>query len=113
MSNQAHKNRLRGIDQKEFKEAKNKGRVLASEQMANPKLNPAGKMNAVSSPSPTFVLSPFQSKNPKSIFDIKTKSAWKPNVSYKPDPAASSRGANVRANKERGTQSSTQRKVIK
>jgi hypothetical protein len=29
------------------------------------------------------------------------------------DPAASSRGANVRANKERGTQSSTQRKVIK
>ena len=30
-----------------------------------------------------------------------------------PDPSASSRGANVRANKERGTQSSTQRKVIK
>ncbi len=30
-----------------------------------------------------------------------------------PDPAASSRGANVRANKERGTQSSSQRKVIK
>jgi hypothetical protein len=30
-----------------------------------------------------------------------------------PDPAASARGANVRANKERGTRSSTQRKVIK
>jgi hypothetical protein len=30
-----------------------------------------------------------------------------------PDPSASARGANVRANKERGTQSSTQRKVIK
>jgi len=29
------------------------------------------------------------------------------------DPAASSRSANVRANKERGTQSSSQRKVIK
>jgi len=64
------------------------------EVLRNKNLNPAGKLQIKTRYAP-FI--------DKTIHEAKAVS----------DPAASSRGANVRANKERGTQSSTQRKVIK
>jgi hypothetical protein len=64
------------------------------EILKNKNLNPAGKLQVKTS------YAPFGSMT---IHEAKAL----------PDPAASSRGANVRANKERGTQSSSQRKVIK
>jgi hypothetical protein len=71
---------------------------MAKKMQSSPKTNPAGKGKFI----------------PNSILSIaEAEPKWRGGVKIAPDPAASSRGANVRANKERGTRSSTQRKVIK
>jgi hypothetical protein len=71
---------------------------MAKKMQSSGKSNPAGKGKFI----PNSILS---------ISGVEPK--WRGGVKIAADPAASSRGANVRANKERGTQSSSQRKVIK
>jgi hypothetical protein len=74
-------------------------KTQADKILKDPKLNPAGKARVSST-----------ADSSTSLLGNRTTRV---NVGYAPDPSARSRGANVRANKERGTQSSTQRKVIK
>jgi hypothetical protein len=71
---------------------------MARKMQSSPKTNPAGKGKF----SPNSILS-IAGSEPK----------WSGGVKIASDPSARSRSANARANKERGTQSSTQRKVIK
>jgi hypothetical protein len=71
---------------------------MAKKMQSSPKTNPAGKGKFI----PDSILS-ISGAEPK----------WRGGVKIAADPAASARGANVRANKERGTKSSSQRKVIK
>ena len=101
MSNQAHKNRIaenkrRGIFT-DYDRAERKALGKAKMMQLDPSLNPAGKVKYDVIPRVSIV-TPREDRS---------------TITPKPDPAASSRGANVRANKERGTQSSSQRKVIK
>jgi hypothetical protein len=108
MSNQAHKARLRTTgfplsSSNEERYLRNKiesydrrAKGEARRMELDPRSNPSGKAKYVGTGK----------MNVASRKDVST-------VTPSPDPAASSRGANVRANKERGTQSSTQRKVIK
>jgi hypothetical protein len=71
---------------------------MARKMQSSEKSNPAGKGKFI----PDSILS-ISGAEPK----------WRGGVKIAADPAASSRGANVRAGKARGTQSSSQRKVIK
>jgi len=114
MSNQAHKNRLvrTGVDKApkqsktpahqyrtitaDYESASRKAHGKARRMQLDPNENPAGRVKYNVVPRVNFVTQEDRST-----------------VTVKSDPAASSRGANVRANKERGTQSSSQRKVIK
>ena len=114
MSNQAHKNRLvrTGVDKApkesktpahkyrtitaDFRSASRKAQGEARRMQLDPNKNPAGRVEYNVKPSVNYLTQKNTSK-----------------ITVRPDPAASSRGASVRANKERGTQSSTQRKVIK
>ena len=71
---------------------------MAKKMQSSPKTNPAGKRKFI--PDPILSIAEAEPK-------------WRGGVKIAPDPAASSRSANVRAGKARGTQSSSQRKVIK
>ena len=110
MSNQAHKNRTSprrfnyapagfpkglvnsaSVNESDFTRARVKRQAggMAVRAEKDPEINPSGRAK------------------------FKAHGAGYKAIQALPDPSASSRGANVRANKERGTQSSTQRKVIK
>ena len=108
MSNQAHKNRTsvkHGVTVYKPERTnvirqrlKRQAEGMARRAELSPKTNPAGKAK-YEAISGTFGEPYFQTE----IKEIKPMM----------DPSSHSRGANVRANKERGTQSSAQRKVIK
>ena len=80
------------------KRIESKAEQMAASEIKNPKLNAAGQMKAFGYawPEPTG----------KKFAEVQLK----PKVGYSQDPRHAAR---FRANKERGTQSSTQRKVIK
>ena len=120
MSNQAHKNRTskdkfnfplkafpkgfafqETVNRKSFYKdrLKRQSEGMAARAEKDPQMNPSGRAK--------FKGSSYYSE-PMGVVGIGSKE-----IKALPDPSASSRGANVRANKERGTQSSTQRKVIK
>ena len=115
MSNQAHKNRLvrTGVDKapKESKTPAHRYRNFATDYKTRGRqaLGEARRMELDPSKNPS-------GRAKYGIEEMKyniVRSEVRGSPSPLPDPAASSRGASVRANKERGTQSSTQRKVIK
>lgn len=111
MSNQAHKNRLvrTGVDKApkesktpahkyrtitaDFRSASRKAQGEARRMQLDPNKNPAGKVKYDVKPAVNFVTQEDRST-----------------ITPKPD---SGHAARLRGNKERGTQSSSQRKVIK
>ena len=115
MSNQAHKNRLvrTGVDKapKNSKTPANRYRNFTTDYDT--------KRRQAFGEARGMELDPSKNPSGRAKYGIKgmkydiASSEVRGSPSPLPDPSASSRGANVRANKERGTQSSTQRKVIK
>jgi hypothetical protein len=100
MSNQAHKARMSNsyTSSASRKRIESKAEQMAVSEMKNPKLNPTGQMKAFGYawPEPTG----------KKFGEVRLE----PKVGYSPDARNAAR---LRGNKERGTQSSSQRKVIK
>jgi hypothetical protein len=115
MSNQAHKNRLaRTMVEYEPKDSK-----IPAHRYRNFTTDYKTKKRQALGKARGMELDPSKNPSGRAKYGIEgmryniARQDVRGSPSPLPDPSASSRGANVRANKERGTQSSTQRKVIK
>jgi hypothetical protein len=115
MSNQAHKNRLvrTGVDKAP------KGSKTPAHRYRNFTTDFETKKRQALGEARRMELDPSKNPSGRAKYGIKgmrydlASGEVRGSPSPLPDTSASSRGANVRANKERGTQSSSQRKVIK